>query len=312
MAEYREFTFPSSDGATVIHAVEWLPEGEALGVLQIAHGIGEYALRYAPLAEFLTAHGFAVTANDHIGHGQSVAPGAPALYFGAKDGWRHVVSDIHTLRDLSARRHPNVPIFLLGHSMGSFLARTYLISHPGTLTGCVIMGTGHTDGPTLLAGRVAAKAAGEKYGFDTVSDAINAMAFGSYNKPFEPRRTNYDWLSSSPQSVDAFLADPRCGGEATIGLMRDMLGGIAFITRENNLARMNKHTPVLFLSGADDPVGDMGRGVLRAYESFVRAGVLDAELKLYAGLRHEILNERPAERDRVHADLLAWLRRHTL
>ena len=309
MTTCREFTFASSDGQTLIHAAEWLPEGEVLGIVQIAHGVSEHMLRYAPFAEFLTGYGFAVLGNDHLGHGKSVAPGAPALYFGEPEGWRHVVDDMHTLRDLSVQRHPNVPLFLLGHSMGSFLARTYLIRHPNAVTGAILMGTGYTDGAALLAGRIAVKAAGEKFGFTGVNDTINSMVFGAYSKRFEPCRTDHDWLSSLPESVDAFLDDPLCGGAPTVALVRDLLGGIAFIQRDSNLALMNKQTPSLFLSGAEDPVGDMGAGVLKAYGSFIRAGVRDAELKLYPGLRHELLNERPAERARVYADILAWLRR---
>ena len=129
----REFTFPSADGKTAIHAVEWLPEGAPRAVLQIAHGVSEYVLRYEDFAGYLTERGFAVVGNDHLGHGLSVSDGAPRLYFGPKGSWNWVVEDMEQLRKLTHRHFPNLPYFLLGHSMGSFLTRTYLIRYPGTL-----------------------------------------------------------------------------------------------------------------------------------------------------------------------------------
>ncbi len=308
MAERKEFYFPSSDGKTSVHAVEWLPEGEAAGVLQLAHGVAEYALRYEAFASFLAAHGFAVFANDHIGHGQSVAPGAAPLYFGERDGWTHVVDDMRALRTLAAQRRPGLPYFLFGHSMGSFLARTYLIRYPGTVDGAVLMGTGQQPAALLAGGRLAANVIGRLRGFDRFSPFVNSLAFGAYNKPFAPARTNYDWLSADPENVDAYIADPLCGAQATVGLFRDMLGGIAFLEAPARLARMDKGTPVFFLSGAMDPVGNLGEGVKSACESFRRAGVRDVSLRLYPGLRHELLHEK--ERGQVFADILAWLEAH--
>jgi alpha-beta hydrolase superfamily lysophospholipase len=308
MANRKEFHFPSSDGKTQIHAVEWTPEGEAKGVYQIAHGVAEYALRYEPFAEFLTGKGFVVVANDHIGHGESVAPGAPALYFGDKDGWTHVVDDMYALRNLTAQKYPDLPYFLMGHSMGSFLTRTYLIRYPGTVKAAIVMGTGQQPGFMLAGGKLAANFFGKKTGFDKFNASVDNLAFGAYNKPFEPKRTNYDWLSANTENVDRYIADPLCGGQTTTGLFRDMLGGIGFIEKGANLEKMDKDTPVLFISGAMDPVGDLGKGTTKAYESFRKAGVKDVTLKLYPGLRHEILNEK--EKDQVYADIWAWVEKH--
>jgi len=305
MTNCKEFYFSSSDGKTPIHAVEWTPEGEPVGVYQIAHGVAEYALRYAPFAEFLCGRGFVVVANDHIGHGLSIAEGAAPLYFGKTDGWTHVVDDMAALRRQTELKYPGLPYFLMGHSMGSFLARTYLIRYPGTVTGAVIMGTGQQSGGTVALGRLAAKLIGGRKGLDKPNAAVSNLAFGSYNKPFEPRRTDFDWLSVNTENVDRYIADPLCGGEATVGLFLDMLGGIAFIGKQANVARMDKNMPVLFISGAMDPVGDLGKGVRKACESFRQAGVRDVTLKLYPGLRHEILNE--AEREQVYADIRAWI-----
>ena len=144
MAICREFYFSSSDGSSRIHAAEWTPEGhEIIGVLQIAHGVAEYGMRYAPFAEFMTEHGFVVVANDHLGHGLSAEKDAETLYFGPHNGWKHVVDDMYALRCRTKEKYPDVPYFLMGHSMGSFLTRTYLIRYPGTVDAAIIMGTGH-------------------------------------------------------------------------------------------------------------------------------------------------------------------------
>ena len=309
MTNCKEFYFPSSDGSSHIHAAEWYPEGrEPIGVLQIAHGVAEYGMRYAPLAEFMNEHGFIVVANDHLGHGLSAASGAETLYFGAHDGWRHVVDDIYALRCRTKAQYPGLPYVLMGHSMGSFLARTYLIRYPGTVDAAIIMGTGQQSPLLVSGGRAVARAAGKRHGFQAHSPRVEALAFGAYNKAFAPSRTDYDWLSASDSNVDSYIADPLCGGKTSIGLFYEMLGGIRFISTRKNVDSINLSTPVLVISGAKDPVGDMGRGVKRAYESFRRAGVRDVELKLYEGLRHEILNEDC--RAAVYSDLWSWIEKH--
>ncbi len=301
----NEFTFPSADGRTAVHAVEWLPEGRPRAVLQISHGVAEYILRYEPLAEYLTARGLAVAGHDHLGHGGSVAPGGTRLYFGPKGSWNWVVDDLYARYNLLKRQFPDVPLFLLGHSMGSFLARTYLIRYPGTVDGCIIMGTGQMSAALVAAGRAVAALERRRVGEDQTSPVVERLAFGAYNKRFAPNRTGFDWLSLNEENVDRYIADPLCGGNASIGLFREMLGGLRFIARPENLKKMNANTPVLFVSGAMDPVGDCGKGVRRAYRSFLRAGARDVSLQLYPELRHEILNEDC--REDIFRDLHLWL-----
>lgn len=305
MAERREFYYPSSDGKTRIHAVEWTPEGEARGVVQLVHGIAEYALRYDTFARQLTARGFVVAAEDHMGHGGSVAEGAARLCFGETDGWQHAVDDVHTLRSLMGEKYPALPYALLGHSMGSFLARHYLIAYPGTVRAAIIMGTGQPGALTLAGGQFLAKRTVKQHGAAYFDPQLSAIAFGAYNKPFSPNRTEYDWLSVNTANVDAYLADPLCGGEITAGLLRDMLGGLAFIGKEENAKKMDPNVPVLFVSGEKDPVGDMGAGVRRVRSLFERVGVRDITCRLYPDLRHEILNEESGAD--VGNDIIAWL-----
>ena len=303
--ELHEFTFPSADGKTSIHATQWLPEGEPKAVLQISHGISEYILRYAPFARFLTDRGFAVVGHDHLGHGGSQIPGCPPVYFGPKGSWNKVVDDLYTRRELAGKCFPGLPYFLMGHSMGSFLARSYLIRYPGTVDGAVIMGTGQMPGAMVRAGQAVAAEEALRIGEKGCSPLVEKLAFGSYNKRFAPNRTAFDWVSLREENVDRYLADPLCGGQATVGIFRELLWGLHFIAQPENLKRMNLNTPVFFVSGAEDPVGDMGKGVTRAYRSFQKAGVRQVSLKLYPSLRHEILNEYCGAA--VAEDIAHWL-----
>ena len=301
----HEFTYLSADGKTPIHAVEWLPEGTPTAVLQITHGVSEHILRYEDFAAYLTDRGFAVVGHDHLGHGGSQIPGKGPLYFGPKGSWDVVVQDLEVRRQLAREKFPGVPYFLLGHSMGSFVARTYLIRHHGTVDGAVIMGTGQMAPALVKGGILVANLEARRVGEDQPSPLVDKLAFGPYNKPFAPNRTAYDWLSAEEANVDFYISQPLCGGIPSTGLFREMLTGISYITDPKHVAKMEKNTPILFLSGAQDPVGDMGKGVRRAYESFLAAGMRDVSCKLYPGLRHEILNE--SCREEVYADIFNWL-----
>ncbi len=303
-----EFAYPSANGRTDLHAVEWLPEGAPRGVVLLSHGVGEHILRYAPFARVMTQRGFAVVGHDHLGHGTSVEGDAPRLYFGKEGSWQYLVEDLYARRKLAAERFPGVPCFLLGHSMGSFVARTYLIRCPGTVDGAILMGTGQPPAAVTAAGRAAAAAEVRLRGETAPSPRLERLIFGGYNRRFAPNRTELDWLSVSCENVDAYLADPLCGGTPTAGLFREMLGGIAFISKTENLRRMNLNVPVLFVSGSADPVGENGKGVRRAYEHFKKAGVRDVTMKLYPGLRHEILNEHCG--GEIAGELAAWMEEH--
>jgi alpha-beta hydrolase superfamily lysophospholipase len=301
-----EFYFPSSGGEALIHVDQWTPLHRPYrGVVQLAHGVAEYAGRYEDFARYLCQRGFVVAGNDHLGHGKSQIDGAPPFYFGEKGGWRHVVDDMEALRLKLIRAFPGVPCFLFGHSMGSFLARTHLIVYPGRYSGCVLCGTGHQSSAVIAGGKLVADGEILRLGKRGFSPTVDQLCFGAYNKPFAPNRTAYDWLSVNEANVDAYLADPLCGGECTLGLLRDMLDGLGLITSQSNMDKMEGSMPILFIAGDQDPVGDMGRGVERAYRGFKRAGVEDVTIKLYHGLRHEILNEASARY--VYRDVSDWL-----
>lgn len=301
----REFTYPSTDGVHQIHAVEWLPEGEPRAVVQIVHGVAEYALRYDPLAQYLTEHGFLVCGEDHLGHGLTAKEGTFG-YFGPENGWDLVARDVRRLRKLEGEKYPGIPYVMLGHSMGSFLTRTYLIRWPGTVDAAVLSGTGQEAAPLVAFGRGMSGMIGTLRGRDYVSDLVYDMSMGSYNKHFQPNQSSGDWLSRDREVVMAFQNDPLCSFRPTVTMFRDMLGGIQFIGRKKNLAKMDKNTPIYFLSGDRDPVGNMGKGVQKVAQMFRTAGCRDVTVKLYPGGRHEMFNE--INRQEVMDDLLAWLK----
>ena len=305
MIVHNSFYFPSSDGKTTVHAEEWLPEGMPKAVLQIAHGVAEYIGRYNDFATFLAENGIAVVGEDHLGHGKTASEDEPHVYFAKKDGWNKVVFDIHYLREMYGGKFPNVPCFLMGHSMGSFLARTYLIKFPGDVDGAIIMGTGHQGAALVAGGKAVGKFIGEVFGYERPHDVVTKLAFGSYNKGIKNARTPFDWLSVNEENVDKYIADPMCGEDASVGLFLDMIGGIEFIRKQENVDKMDVTKPVLFISGEADPVGDFGKGVKAAFATFDKAGVKDLSCKLYPGLRHEILNENGKEK--VYKYILDWL-----
>ena len=306
MTNMTEFTFLSTDGKTQLHGMRWEPDGGSVrAVLQICHGVAEHIARYDAFARYLNGLGIAVVGHDHLGHGLSLPEGGTPVYFGAGNTWNTVVDDIYVLHQRIRLWYPDVPLCIMGHSMGSFLTRTYLIRYPGTVKAAVIMGTGWQPKAVIAGGMAVAKAVGAVVGENGTSDLVTNLAFGAYNKLFAPNRTSCDWLSADEGNVDAYMADPLCGADATVGLFRQMLSGIRFNQKLSNLRQMDPRIPVLFVAGEKDPVGDCGNGVRRTYQEFRRAGVQDCTLKLYPGLRHEILNEKAQQQ--IFEDIGQWL-----
>lgn len=309
MVKFSEFTFPPSDGQHVCYAYLWQPGQEKpRGVVQIVHGVAEHMGRYDRFARFLTEHGWAVCGEDHLGHGRTGAQDGTFGYFGPKDGWDLVTRDVRQLRLLVGERFPGIPYFLLGHSMGSFLTRTYLCRYPGTVDGAILSGTGQESAAVVGAGKAIAALICKLRGPDTVSPLVNALSLGAYNKQFRPNRTSADWISRDEQVVDAYLRDPWCTFMPTVGLFRDMLGGLQYIASGRALSQMDPDTPVYLFSGEQDPVGSCGKGVGRVYGYFKKHGTKDLTPKLYPGGRHEMLNE--LNREEVYEDVLSWLNGH--
>lgn len=303
MIAVREDVFFESCGAGKIHACMWTPEEKPRAIIQIVHGIAEHVERYEAFAGYLNSHGFAVVGEDHMGHGASQDGDKRGYFHG---GWNAAIGDILALMDLAKQRYGDLPYILFGHSMGSFMVRTILTDYPDLqLAGCVICGTGWQPGPLLSAGISACRAMCLLKGASYPSVKLHKLIFGAYNARVEHVRTPSDWLTRDKAQVDAYEADPLCGFVPSVGLLRDMLGGIAHIQKRSNLERMNRKLPCLLIAGGDDPVGDYGSGVQRTADAFLDVGMKDVRTKIYPLGRHEILNE--INRQEVYEDVLCWI-----
>jgi len=293
-----------SCGLGKIRYFRWMPEGRPKGILQIVHGIAEHALRYDEFANFLTENGYMVVAEDHMGHGRSVRTNDSLGYF--HGGWFSAVEDTFKLLEMTKNEYEGIPYYVFGHSMGSFMTRTILIKYPNCgIQGCVLSGTGWQNKAILKAGLKTAKLVCKLADPKRPSKLLHSLAFGTYNKKVEHPRTSSDWLTRSSKHVDAYESDPLCGFIPSAGLMRDMLSGIEYIQRPENLIKMNKALPVYFISGGDDPVGDYGKGVCATAAQFKMAGMTELDVKIYPLCRHELLNE--INHDEVYSDILMWL-----
>ena len=302
----REFTLEPEKDVTLA-CREYRPEGDPVGILQVIHGLGEHQGRYVSFARFLAENGFAVYTSDLPGHGPAAAETGSLGRF-PRGGWMKAAEGQHALLERIKELWPGKPVFLFGHSMGSFLARSCLILWPGGLQGCILCGTGHLTRPLAAAGGAAAEVTAKLRGEDNVSEFLRKMAFGSYNQRIPEAASPNAWICRDEAVVAAYDADPLCGLTPSSGLIREMMRGIRLITDPAKQKRMDPELPVLFISGEEDPVGEYGAGVRRALESFRKAGMKRAELKLYPGDRHELVNE--PDRNAVCGDILAWLKAH--
>ena len=276
----------------------WETEGTPRAVVQILHGMAEHIDRYDRMARALNAAGYAVAGRNHRGHGRDAAL---LGYFADKDGWDVILQDAHDVSLTLKKRFPGVPFILLGHSMGSFLAREYALRYGGELDGLILSGTGFYPKALCVSGWLLAKASPKK----KPAAMVNQIAFSGNNKPFAPGRTGFEWLSRDEKEVDKYVADPLCGFCFTGSAFADFFGGLTRLTDLGRLAAMPRDLPVYFLSGSQDPVGQMGQGVRQVAEQFEQSGMRDVTVKLYEGARHELFNE--INRDEVTADLIAWL-----
>lgn len=301
----REFYYPSSDGVTQIHAIEWKPEGEVKAVLQICHGMVEYIDRYDGFAKYLADRGFCVVGHDHLGHGKSVQSEDYLGFFHETSGNKYVITDIHRLRRATAKKYEEVPYFMMGHSMGSFLLRQYLTLRAEGLAGAIIMGTGYMPYGLLAVGQIVCKAIAAVKGWNYRSEFVNRLGMGGYNKQFEPSDSTKDWITSDEEMRKAYEADPLCSFTFTVNGYYQMFEGMKVLTKKEAVQKLPKELPVFFVAGADDPVGANGEGVTKVFRKYESSGMKDVQMKLYSGGRHEILNE--VNRMEVYEDLYQWL-----
>ncbi len=305
MVKKEEFYYDSSDKFTKIHGLKWIPDGEVKGILQISHGMLEHMDRYHEFASYLAEKGILVAGNDHLGHGYSLHNEENRGYFCSDNGYKTVIEDMHKLSQILKTEYKNTPYFFLGHSMGSFLLRQYITIYNEELHGAIIMGTGNQPYALLKAGIIITRLIALFKGWRYRSSFVNKLAIGNNNKKFEPARTNVDWLSKDENKVDEYIADKKIDFVFTLNAYYDMFKGMEQLYKKTNLHNMNKELPVIFLSGAKDPVGNFGKDVKKVYEDFKDIGMNNLDIIIYDDDRHEILNE--TDRETVYRDIEKWI-----
>lgn len=311
MVQRQEFTFDSRDQETKIHAVKWIPDSENMKdnkpycIVQIIHGMQEYALRYDAFATYLAQRGILVIAQDHLGHGESKKPENPYGYMCENDAATVMVRDVHRLKKITQQEYPGVPMIEIGHSMGSFILRNYLVKYGTGIDGAIIMGTGWVSNALMNLGQLIAKVVGLLYGSKHKSPFLEKVGLGGYNKRIEHPKTKYDWICRDEKVVEEYSKNPLCNFTFTVNGFITLM---ELTKRAHHMQGMNKipkKLPILITSGTEDAVGDYSEGPKKLYDCYLNLDISKTQLKLYNGDRHEIINE--LDKEVVFADLYHWI-----
>ena len=302
--------YPSANGTdTVVGYFYEQPEVRPKAIVQISHGMMEYIRRYQPLAWYLAEHGYAVCGNDHLGHGATSGDTGRDGYFAEENGVECVLQDLHTMTGQAHSRWPGLPLILLGHSMGSFFARLYAERFGDELDGLVLSGTA---GPNPMGGIGIAltKLLITFKGSMATSPFVEKIAFGAYCKRIPDAVTGKEWVTSDPDVLAAYTADPKCSFPFTVSGYHDLMEVLTLVNRKQWFTSLPLNLPVYLIAGEEDPVGDYGKGVRLVADRLKESGLEDVTLRLYPGCRHEVHNEKPADRELMYTELLAWLDAH--
>ncbi|MCR5846282.1 MAG: lysophospholipase [bacterium] len=310
----RQLEYLSSEGDTIISAWEWVPAPEAgaqppRAILQIAHGMVEFIDRYDEYARVLAKAGIIVVGNDHIGHGDSVFSQKQWGELPYKNGADVLVADVHKLRELAQKRHgAELPYFVQGHSMGSFIIRKYITEHGEGLFGAIIEGTGNPSTSLSAAGKMVCSVLSAFKGKQGRSKTVDNMVLGAYSKAVPNAKTPADWISTDEEVVNRYVNEPRNTFTFTLGGYKTLLSMTSEVARQESVNRIPKGLPILIESGDGDPVGEMGKAPKALYDMCMAAGIEDVTLKIYEGARHEVHNEFCKEQ--FYADNIAWIASH--
>ncbi|MGV8921000.1 MAG: lysophospholipase [Pseudomonas sp.] len=299
---HSAFWLDASDHSR-LYVNHWYPAVTPRAIVMLSHGMAEHSGRYERFGAALNAAGFALYVPDQRGHGQTAAHGELGHY-ADDEGWSKVVGDLACLSQYIHQKHPGLPIFLMGHSMGSYIAQAYLLHHSASLQGAILSGSNFQPVSLYRSASIIARLERLRQGPTGRSALIEWLSFGSFNKAFKPVRTPFDWLSRDPQEVDKYVNDPLCGFRCTNQFWIDMLGGLQQISKPTNLAQIDPTLPLLIIGGECDPVSE-GKRLKDLADAMTRAGNQTLQLKIYPQARHEVLNE--TNRDEVTSDLLDWL-----
>ena len=309
----NDITFLSSNKKTNIHAIICQPKnGQFTRIIQIIHGMCEYIERYLPFIEYLATKGFIVVGHDHLGHGQSIKSPDDLGYFGEPNPSDLLIQDIHSLRKIIVKKYPNLPYFMCGHSMGSYLLRQYICTYSKGLAGIIILGTGYMSPCESLLALGFINVLSCFKGIKHKSNLTKKISFelGPYSKyDHQKKDLNNSWISRDPEIVKKYYEDKNCQFDFTLNGYYGLVQSIRYSCDPSNVAKIKKDIPILFVSGDCDPVGNNGEGVRKSYEIMKLIGSVDVSMKLFIGCRHEVLNE--LNKDEVYEYILNWINEKT-
>ena len=302
---------PSKDGIHKLNVVIWKPQNnnKVKAVLQISHGMIEFIERYDEFATYLVQNGYAVVGHDHLGHGSTVNNQDEWGYFVEQEASQTVVEDVYRVTCKIKEIFPDTKLILLGHSMGSFIARRYLMTYGKELDAAIIMGTGSQPKLMLIAGKLIIKVLKFIYGDKHRSKFIEKVMFGAYNKRFSDNRNGKEWLTKDEEICKWYCNEPGCSFLFTLNGYQLILETLGYIQRQTNIDKIPKNLPIYIVAGKDDPVGNYGKGVEHVYNVYKKTGIKDISIRLFENDRHEILNE--TDRQMVYKDILTWLDQHS-
>ncbi|HGM1124038.1 TPA: lysophospholipase [Clostridioides difficile] len=299
------FTFKGEEGLD-IYTYKWEDENikKPKAVIQIAHGMAETAQRYETFAKVLTKNGYIVYINDHRGHGKTAKIIENVGHLAEKEGFRCLVEDMYTLTNIIKKENEDLPIYLFGHSMGSFASQRYIMDYGNNLSGLILCGSNGKQGIILNLAHLIINREIKKYRRRSRSNKINDLIFGGQIIR-RNEKTKFDWLSRDKEQVEKYINDPFCGVVCSCGFFYDLVQGLKEIEDKENLKKVPLDIPIYIISGDKDPIGKNGKGVLRLRDRYIKLGVKDVTCKLYKDGRHELLNE--INKEEVFEDIICWL-----
>lgn len=300
----ENFVFTDTEGQ-VIYCNKWQRNSAPSAALLIVHGMAEHSARYDDFAVHLVNSGLIVYAPDLRGHGRTAKTIANTGFLANNKGWEKTTGDIIQLSEIIKKEHTGIPLFLLGHSMGSLIVRNIIAGYPGIADGAILSGTSYTAPILLFFGKSVANIQSFFAGKMHRSRLLNTLSFGKYNGRFMPARTKSDWLTRDEKQVEKYVNDPYCGFICTTSFYSDLFGGILNIQKKKAFRLVNKDLPILIISGEMDAVGDFTKGVIKVFDLYKKHGIKSTEMRIYKGYRHEILNE--INRKEVYKDTVKWL-----
>ena len=291
----------STQDGRLINVRLWLAT-EPKGTVHLMHGMAEHIDRYQAFAEHLQANQYDVIAHNHRGHGEEQVIG----HYADDNGWQRIIDDILLVQQ-QCIRNPDLPLYLFGHSMGSFIAQGYAVRHSDNLAGLILSGSNYQNPALYYAGRLVAKLERKRKGRQG-SQLLDTLSFASFNSHFKPARTDFDWLSRDPEQVEKYIADPLCGFPCSGETWHQLFDGLIEISKLNNLKKIKNDLPILLFGGDKDPVGNMGKGIPNLEKKLRQSGHKSVTSHLYKDGRHEMLNE--INREDVYKDVTDWLLQH--